>query len=139
MTDSVPFKPCPPSFSKDIRFEINYWLDYIILHLASEYSNKTVYRAQLLRQILFPFVGVFQATLADVDHALFSHSRSQHEVSDVMQCFKRCHNDSQCLSFNFEYATVKLSKTCELNGVTKNQDPNHYVSRPGFTYYEKVG
>ena len=45
MTDSVPFKPFPPSFSKDIRFEINYWLDYIILHLASEYSNKTVYRA----------------------------------------------------------------------------------------------
>ena len=89
--------------------------------------------------MFFLFVGVFQATLADLDHALSSHPRSQHEVSDVVQCFKKCHNDSQCLSFNFEYATVKLSKTCELNGVTKSQDPNHYVNRPGFTCYEKVG
>ena len=88
---------------------------------------------------LFLLTGIFQATLNDVDHALSSHFRSHHEVSDVIQCFQKCQDDSLCLSFNFEYTSVLPTKRCELNGVTKGQDPKHYVKRPGYTYYENAG
>ena len=89
--------------------------------------------------ILFFFVGIFQAKLDDVDHALSSRSRSQHEVSDIMQCFQKCRDDSHCLSFNFEYTSVLPTKKCELNDLTKGQDPKNYVKRPGYMYYENVG
>jgi len=82
---------------------------------------------------------IFQATLDDVDHALSSYPRSQHDVRDVMQCFRKCQDDTQCLSFNFEYTSVLPTKKCELNYVTKGQDPKNYVTRPGYTYYENVG
>ena len=88
---------------------------------------------------LFLVTEIFQATLDDVDHALSSHPRSQHEVSDVIQCFGKCQDDSQCLSFNFQYTSVLPTKKCELNGVTKGQDPENYVKRPGYTYYENAG
>ena len=88
---------------------------------------------------LLLLTGVFQATLDDVNHALSCYPLSQHEVNDVMQCFQKCQDNSQCLSFNFEYASVLPQKTCELNGATKGQDPRNYVKRPGFTYYENVG
>ena len=88
---------------------------------------------------VFLLTGIFQATLDDVDHALSSHPRSHHEVSDVMQCFKICQDDPQCLSFNFEYISSLPTKKCELNDVTKGQDPKHYVRRPGYTYYENAG
>lgn len=85
-------------------------------------------------------VGIFQATLNDVDHSLFSHLRSRHKVRDVIDCLKKCRDDLQCLSFNFQYTTVVSSKNnCELNGVTRGQDPKNYVRRPGYTYYGNVG
>ncbi|KAM7451506.1 hypothetical protein ABFA07_001156 [Porites harrisoni] len=82
--------------------------------------------------------GIFQTTLEDVDYALSSHPRSEHEVNDVMHCYKKCQDDPKCLSFNFEYTSSLPSKNCELNGVTKRQDPNNYVKRPGYIYYENV-
>ena len=85
-------------------------------------------------------LGIFQATLDDVDHSLFSHLRSRHKVRDVIDCLKKCQDDLQCLSFNFQYATVVSSKNnCELNGVTRGQDPKNFVRRPGYTYYGNVG
>ncbi|CAH3175559.1 unnamed protein product, partial [Porites evermanni] len=81
---------------------------------------------------------IFQATLDDVDHSLLSHLRSRHKVRDVIDCFKKCRDDQQCLSFNFQYTTVVPSKNCELNGVTRGQDPKNHVRRPGYTYYENV-
>lgn len=84
----------------------------------------------------FLLTGVFQATVDYVDHALFHHPRSQHRVSDVIDCFKKCQGDSQCLSFNFQHESVLPTRRCELNGATKLQDPMNYVGRPGYTYYE---
>ena len=55
-----------------------------------------------------------------------------------MQCYKKCQDDPKCLSFNFEYTSSLPLKNCELNGVTKRQDPNNYVKRPGYIYYENV-
>lgn len=55
-----------------------------------------------------------------------------------MHCYKKCQDDPKCLSFNFKYALSLPSKNCELNGVTKRQDPNNYVKRPGYIYYENV-
>ncbi|KAJ7365433.1 hypothetical protein OS493_005540 [Desmophyllum pertusum] len=83
-------------------------------------------------------MGMFQATIDDVDHALLHRPRSQHEVGDVMQCFKKCQGDSQCHSFNFEHDSVLPTRKCELNDATKGQDPVNYVRRPGYTYYENA-
>ena len=55
-----------------------------------------------------------------------------------MHCYKKCQDDPKCLSFNFKYALSLPLKNCELNGVTKRQDPNNYVKRPGYIYYENV-
>lgn len=93
----------------------------------------------LTSTIFITSLGIFQATLDDVDHSLFSHLRSRHKVRDVIDCLKKCRDDLQCLSFNFQYTTVVPSKnSCELNGVTKGQDPKNHVRRPGYTYYENV-
>ena len=89
--------------------------------------------------ILFLSTEIFQAKLDGVDYALHSKRLSEHEVIDVMQCFRKCRNDAQCLSFNFEYTTVLPIRKCELNGVTKDQDPKNYVMRPGYMYYESEG
>ncbi|KAJ7365434.1 hypothetical protein OS493_005541 [Desmophyllum pertusum] len=92
------------------------------------------------RRVQNPFLnGIFQTTIDDVDHALLrDRPRSQHEVGDVMQCFKKCQGDSQCHSFNFEHDSGLPTRKCELNGATKGQDPVNYVRRPGYTYYENV-
>ena len=55
-----------------------------------------------------------------------------------MHCYKKCQDDPKCLSFNFKYTLSLPSKNCELNGVTKRHDPNNYVKRPGYIYYENV-
>ena len=55
-----------------------------------------------------------------------------------MHCYKKCQDDPKCLSFNFEYTSSLPLKNCELTGVTKRQDPNNYVKRPGYIYYENV-
>ena len=89
--------------------------------------------------ILFLSTGIFQAKLDGVDYALRSKRLSEHEVIDVMQCFRKCRDDAQCLSFNFEYTSELPTKKCELNGVTKDQDLKNYVMRPGCMYYESEG
>ena len=76
--------------------------------------------------------------LDGVDYALSRSPRSQREVSDVMQCSRKCRDDSQCLSFNFQYSSVLPTKTYELNGATKRHEPQNYVKRPGYTYYENL-
>lgn len=81
---------------------------------------------------------IFKVVLVGVDYALSSHPRSHQEVSDVMQCFRKCRDDPQCLSFNFEYNSKLLTMMCELNGVTMGQDPKNYAKKPGCMYYEKV-
>ena len=78
----------------------------------------------------------FQTKLDGVDYALLGQPLSQHHVSDVIECFRKCRDDSQCLSFNFEYQSVLPTRRCELHAITKNQDPKNYVTRPGYTYYE---
>ena len=93
----------------------------------------------LTSTIFIVSVGIFQATLDDVDHSLFSHLRSRHKVRDVIDCLQKCRDDLQCLSFNFQYITaVSPKNNCELNGVTKGQDPKNFVRRPGYTFYENV-
>ncbi|XP_078350853.1 uncharacterized protein LOC144635641 [Oculina patagonica] len=82
--------------------------------------------------------GMFQATIDNVNHALHHHPRSQHEVSDVTQCLKKCQDDFHCLSFNFQHKSILPTRKCELNGATKGQDPPNYVRRPGYTYYESA-
>ncbi|XP_078350960.1 uncharacterized protein LOC144635751 isoform X2 [Oculina patagonica] len=82
--------------------------------------------------------GIFQTTIDDMDHALLHSPRYQHEVNDVMQCFKKCQGDSQCLSFNFQHDSALPTRTCELNTATKGQAPINYITRPGYTYYENV-
>ena len=86
----------------------------------------------------FPFTGIFQATINDVGHSLRNHTQSQHQVSDVRECFEKCLADPQCLSFNLQHDSALPTRSCELNGVTKGQDPRNYVRRPGYTYYDRV-
>ena len=86
----------------------------------------------------FTLTEMFQVALVGVDYALSSHARSHHEVSDVMQCFRKCRDDLQCLSFNLEYNPELLTMMCELNGATIGADSKNYVKRPGCLYYEKV-
>ena len=103
--------------------------------IISPYKKRT----SLTSTIFIISVGIFQATLDDVDHSLFSHLRSRHKVHDVIDCLKKCQDDLQCPSFNFQYTTVVSRKNnCELNGVTRGQDPKNFVRRPGYTYYENV-
>ena len=40
----------------------------------------------------------FQTKLDGVDYALLGQPLSQHYVSDVIECFRKCRDDSQCLS-----------------------------------------
>lgn len=87
---------------------------------------------------LLILTGIFQATIDDEGYSLRNHIQSQHQVSDVMGCFERCLVDSRCLSFNFEHDLVLATRSCELIGVTKEQDPRNYVRRPGYTYYDRV-
>ncbi|PFX28116.1 hypothetical protein AWC38_SpisGene7152 [Stylophora pistillata] len=82
--------------------------------------------------------GIFQATIDDVGYSLRNHTKRHHQVHDVMDCFEKCLADPQCLSFNFEHDSVLPTRKCELNGVTKGQDPRNYVRRPGYTYYDRV-
>lgn len=83
-----------------------------------------------------PSTDNFHVTLDGVDYALHLQPLSQHEVGDVMQCFRKCRDHSQCLSFNFEYGSALLTKKCELNAITTSQAPESYVMRPGYMYYE---
>ena len=78
----------------------------------------------------------FQTKLDGVDYALLGQPLSQHHVSDVIECFRKCRDDSQCLSFNFEYTSASHARSCEFHAITKNQGPKDYVIRPGYTYYE---
>ena len=81
----------------------------------------------------------FQTKLDGVDYALLGQPLSEHDVIDVIECFRKCRDDSQCLSFNFEYKSVLPTRKCELHAITKNWDPKDYVMRPGYTYYESEG
>ena len=81
----------------------------------------------------------FQTKLEGADYALLGQPLSLHHVSDVIECFRKCRDDSQCLSFNFEYTSALPTRKCELHAITKNWEPKDYVMRPGYTYYESEG
>ena len=89
---------------------------------------------------LCPFsTDTFQTKLDGVDYALLGQPLSQHYVSDAIECFRKCRDDSQCLSFNFQYTSALPSRKCELHAITKSLDPKNFVKKLGYTYYESEG
>ena len=96
------------------------------------------YKTRDEKRWLFNPTGMFQTTLHERDHALLLHHRNQHEVDDVTQCAERCRDDSRCVAFNFQHSASSSVRQCELKDATRQQDPDNYIKRRGYTYYEDV-
>jgi len=52
------------------------------------------------------------------------------------ECFKRCLNNCQCLSFNFN--EVNTTENCELNDANTKVEPEALSEKEGVNYYEPV-
>ena len=57
-------------------------------------------------------------------------------IWDWQECFKRCSQNCQCLSFNFN--EVNTTENCELNDANTKVEPEALREKEGFNYYEPV-
>ena len=103
---------------------------------SSKFSSHKLFITSKRHTSLLVIMLTFRLLFVLLGVTLTGHTISVHQTRSELDCAHKCHSNSNCASFNFEFQSSRTLSTCEINGMSRTLSGPKLQSRDGFAYYE---